>query len=82
MPKRRLLWQLYPSFLVITLLTVVGLGWLATHWFNQLAQQNVWRELERRATFVETQLTEGRNSSPVPHLSPKVNAGARSPARG
>ena len=41
-----LLWQLYPSYLVITLLPVVGLGWLATHWFEQFYRQNALAELE------------------------------------
>ncbi len=58
MPKRRMLWQLYPSYLVITLLTVLGLGWLATHWFEQFYRQNVWKDLEHRAAFVELQISD------------------------
>jgi two-component system phosphate regulon sensor histidine kinase PhoR len=59
MSKRRLLWQLYPSYVVITLLAVVGIGWPAIYWFQQHFCQQALDSLEARADFVCQQLDEG-----------------------
>ena len=56
MPKRRLLWQLYPSYLLITLASLVGIGWLGLHWLEQFYLDQVAQNLESQARYVERQV--------------------------
>ena len=56
MAKRRLLYQLYPSYLVITLASLVGVGWFAAHSVEQFYLNQVAGDLEARALSVREML--------------------------
>ncbi len=56
MPKRRLLWQLYPSYLVITLAALVGVGWFAANSFERFYVGHVRDDLERQARYLESRI--------------------------
>lgn len=49
MAKRRLLYQLYPSYLIITLSAVIGIGWFASRSAEQFCVDQVKAELQDRA---------------------------------
>ena len=56
MPKRRLLHQLYPSFLIVTLASIVGVGWLAIHLAEEFLLSRVTTDLNARAETVREML--------------------------
>ncbi|MFH1437123.1 MAG: ATP-binding protein, partial [Pseudomonadota bacterium] len=47
--KKRLLWQLYPSYLVITLLSLLAVSWYASRSFRQFCLDRIEADLEARA---------------------------------
>ena len=53
MAKRRLLYQLYPSYLLITLASLVGVGWFAAQSVKQFYLDRVTADLEARAKAVD-----------------------------
>jgi len=53
MRKRRLLWQLYPSYLLIILLALLAVGWIAWFGMQQTYNAQVERDLISRAHFVQ-----------------------------
>lgn len=53
MPRRALLWQIYPSYLVIIVASLVGVGWFAAYSFEQSYLEQVHNELQDRGTFIE-----------------------------
>jgi two-component system, OmpR family, phosphate regulon sensor histidine kinase PhoR len=57
MPKRRLLWHLYPSYAAIVLLAVLGVGWVASRQFEQSYLSSVRENLRARADFLDRQLS-------------------------
>ena len=52
MAKRRLLYQLYPSYLIIILASLVGVGWFASHSVEQFYLDRVTADLQDRAQIV------------------------------
>ncbi len=54
--KRRLLWQLYVSSLVITVLALMVLTWYASRFLQKQFLQKTAEDLEARARLVESQL--------------------------
>lgn len=52
MPRRRLLWHLYPTYLLITLVSVSALSWYAVRSLKQFYIEERARELENRATLM------------------------------
>lgn len=52
MPRRRLLWHLYPTYLLITLVSVSALSWYAVRSLKQFYLEERTRELESRATLM------------------------------
>jgi two-component system phosphate regulon sensor histidine kinase PhoR len=62
MKKRRLLWQLFPSYLFITLASVLAIGWLASHSLEQFYLDLVRSELIERARVVDGVLGDDFNS--------------------
>jgi two-component system phosphate regulon sensor histidine kinase PhoR len=52
MAKKRLLWQLYPSYLIITILALVLVGWYASYSLRSFYYEEVAQDLKSR-----TQLT-------------------------
>ena len=62
MAKRRLLHQLYPSFLIVTLASIVGVGWFAIHLAEELSLERVTADLHARAETAREML--GKDWSP------------------
>lgn len=53
MHKKRLLWQLFPAYLLITLLALVAVTWDAWWFFQQTYRMQVERDLAARARLVQ-----------------------------
>ncbi len=58
MARRRILWQLYPSYLFITLVAVAVMGWYASSLQRSGFLELVATDLEARARLVEGQASE------------------------
>lgn len=56
MTRKRLLWYLYPSFLIITFLVLVVAAWYASSSYSDLYYSQVKNELETKARFLEYQI--------------------------
>ena len=56
--KKRLLWQLYPSYLLITVISVMGVTWYASSSLRQFFLGQTASDLEARARLVEKQIEE------------------------
>ncbi|HKJ04958.1 MAG TPA: ATP-binding protein [Geopsychrobacteraceae bacterium] len=56
MKPQRLLWQLYPSYLVLILLLLLAVTWYVTVEFGNFYHQQTQLDLRARATLVEQQL--------------------------
>ena len=57
MNRRRLLWQIYPSYLLITLVSLIAVGWVASHSLEQFFRESVRLDLERQAHVIVTLLS-------------------------
>ncbi len=55
--KKRLLWQLYPSFLLIILISVVGVAWYASQSLRTFYLNQVAEDLKSRAHLIEKQIS-------------------------
>ena len=55
--KKRLFWQLYPSYLLITLIPLLAVTWYGAHSFREFHYQNVVADLESRAQLLEKQVS-------------------------
>jgi two-component system, OmpR family, phosphate regulon sensor histidine kinase PhoR len=53
MSKKRLLWQLYPTYLLITLLALISVGWYALSSLQEFYYDRTSIDLEVRARLVE-----------------------------
>ncbi|MCF8120428.1 MAG: cell wall metabolism sensor histidine kinase WalK [Deltaproteobacteria bacterium] len=60
--KKKLFWQLYPSYLLIILMAVVAVTWYASSAVKHFLLQEMTSDLEARARLLENQV--------VPHLHP------------
>jgi len=56
MARKRLLWHLYPAFLLITLVSLVSVTWYVTHSLREFHLQQTETDLLARARLVEHQL--------------------------
>jgi two-component system phosphate regulon sensor histidine kinase PhoR len=56
--KKRLLWQLYPSYLLITVISVMGVTWYASSSLRQFFLGQTASDLEARARLIEKQIEE------------------------
>ena len=56
--RKRLLWQLYPSYLLITLLSLVAATWFASRTFRQFFLEKNASDLEMRAHIFEAQIAD------------------------
>ncbi len=63
MARRRILWQLYPSYLVITIVAILTVSWLASNSFRKLYLNQTISDLSARSAFVQP-LAEDRISPP------------------
>jgi two-component system phosphate regulon sensor histidine kinase PhoR len=59
---RRLLWQIYPTYLLITILALIAIGWFASHSFKAFYYDEARNDLEARALLVEHILTNSLES--------------------
>ena len=55
--KRRLIWQLYPSYLLITIISLVAAMWFASRTLKHFYIEQNTLGLEARARLFETQLS-------------------------
>ena len=55
MSKRRLLWQIFPSYLAITLAALLGVGWFSHYSFEDFYLTRVSEEF-RRTSFIDDQI--------------------------
>jgi two-component system, OmpR family, phosphate regulon sensor histidine kinase PhoR len=56
MTKKRLLWQIYPAFLFIVLLSIIPVTWYADHSMRRFFLHQTSRDLEARARLVEDRI--------------------------
>jgi two-component system phosphate regulon sensor histidine kinase PhoR len=56
MGRKRLLWQLYPSYLLITIIALVAVTWYASRALKQFYVEKTASDLEARAQLVEKQI--------------------------
>lgn len=56
MMRRRLVWQIYPSFLILVLVAVIATGWYATHAMRLLYMTQIRQELLHQTTLLIPQL--------------------------
>lgn len=59
MALKRLLWQLYPSYLLITLIAVVAVTWIGSRTFRDFHLEEVAADLEARARLAECLIAPG-----------------------
>ena len=55
---KRLIWQLYPSYLLITLISLLAVTWYASDSLRQFFLNNTAADLQVRARLFEKQITE------------------------
>jgi two-component system phosphate regulon sensor histidine kinase PhoR len=58
MPRKRLLWQLYPSYLLLTVIAVLAVAWFTSHSLRQFYFRQVSDDIKSRAHLVRDQLAE------------------------
>ncbi len=58
MLKKRLLWQIYPYFLLIIFISVVGLAWYGSHSLRNFHLDQVDEDLKSRAILIERQISD------------------------
>lgn len=77
MKNPRLLWYLYPAFLVLTLLAVLAVSWYVTSTLNDVHIVQIEKSLTARATLVAAQI-DGQlyrsNATQIDALSKKLGA--------
>lgn len=56
--RRKLLWQLFPTYLVITLVSLAAVGWYATKAVDELSVHNTLEQLKSQA-FLSRELLKG-----------------------
>jgi two-component system phosphate regulon sensor histidine kinase PhoR len=56
MPRKRVLWQLYPSYLLIMLISLIAVAWYASRSLRQFYFNQTAHDLEVRATLVSHQI--------------------------
>ena len=63
MSRKPLLWQLYPSYLVITLIALVAVGWYSSHSFRDFYLKQIAEDLESRAYLARQQISSALESN-------------------
>ncbi|MBN1457300.1 MAG: PAS domain S-box protein [Sedimentisphaerales bacterium] len=57
MVKKRLLWQIYPSFLLIIVISVVGVAWYGSQSLRKFHLDQIAADLKSRAHLIEKQIS-------------------------
>ena len=82
MPRKRLIWQIYPPFLVIILIALVTITWLFSRTLDDFHRKEARRGLESQAQLVVNQAREALVSGNVDSLeSLSVTLGKESGTR-
>jgi len=55
--KKRLIWQLYPSFLLIIIISVAGVAWYGSQSLRKFHLDQVAEDLKSRAYLIEKQIS-------------------------
>jgi len=71
--RRRLVWQLYPSYLLLIVLIFLLVGWYLSGELRSFHYQQTKADLSARAQLVEQQLQGYLNINEQPRLLPLVN---------
>ncbi len=58
MRRKRLLWQLYPSYLIVVILSLVAIAWFASHSYKQFSLRQAAVNLEVRGQMARVRLSE------------------------
>jgi two-component system phosphate regulon sensor histidine kinase PhoR len=56
MARKRLLWQLYPSYLLVCLVSLVAFAWFASHWAEEQYLSSLDQRLQFTARLVEREI--------------------------
>ena len=79
MARKRLLWQLYPTYLLITLLALLAVGWYTLNSLHKFYYDRTAIDLEVRARLVERLVADkfsGQNAKFLDSLSKEVGQSA------
>jgi two-component system phosphate regulon sensor histidine kinase PhoR len=68
MPRKRLIWQIYPPFLVILLIALVTITWLFSRTLDDFHREETRRGLESQAQLVVNQAREALESGNISSL--------------
>ncbi len=78
-PRRRLLWQLYPSYLLLVLIAVAGATWYASRSLKEFFLERISVDLQERARLISPQvkpLLDPLDEKGVQRLCSSIGAGA------
>jgi two-component system phosphate regulon sensor histidine kinase PhoR len=80
--KKRLLWQLYPSYLLIIIVSLVAVTWYASKSLRHFFLEQTSADLEARALLFEQQILEHLDPLDISRIDQLCkNIGIRSPTR-
>ena len=68
MNKKRLLWQLFPTYLLITLAALTAVGWYSLSSLREFHYDRISVDLEVRARLVERLVSENLSTQNIPSL--------------
>ncbi len=63
MRRKRLIWQIYPTYLLITLVSLFAIAWYSSHSLQKFYYKQVATDLEAKAQIIKNQVSE--NISPI-----------------
>lgn len=75
--KKRLIWQLYPSFLLIIVISVVGVAWYGSQSLHKFHLNQVAEGLKSRAHLIEKQISTdltNRNFEQIDNFCKQIGA--------
>ena len=75
MLKKRLLWQVYPSFLLVIVISVVAVAWYASRSLGEFYQEQVKEDLSFSAYLIESQIStylESQNFEEIDNFCKKI----------
>lgn len=82
MHAKRIFWQIYPGYLLMTLLSIAGFFWIASSSVSRFYEQITADKLKEQALLIEEQVRHSFDASKITQLSRTANTlGARLPAR-
>ena len=65
MAGKRLLWQLYPSYLIITLIALFATGWYSLRSFGEFYLEQIVEDLESRAYLTKEQILDALEQNDI-----------------